>query len=79
MERLLVLRLESVGVAAEAWLNGVPLARTGAGQRAMTVPVHEFTLAGLNQVELVIEPPAPGQPAVPHPLLSDGQCGASAS
>lgn len=77
MERLLVLRLESVGVAAEAWLNGVPLARTGPGQRAVTVPVHEFTLAGANQVELVIEPPPPGQPAVPQPLLSDGQRGAS--
>lgn len=77
MERLLVLRLESLGVTAEAWLNGVPLARTGPGQRAVTVAVHEFTLAGANQIELVIEPAPAGQVAAPKPLLSDGQRGAS--
>jgi hypothetical protein len=77
MERLLVLRLETVGVAAEALLNGVPVARTSAAQRAITVPIHEYTLSGGNELELVIEPPAPGQPAVPQPLLSDGQRGAS--
>lgn len=78
MERLLVLRLQSVGVDAEAWLNGVPLARTAAGAPALTLAIHEYTLAGANDLALVIGPPSPGGPeAVPQPLLSDGQRGAS--
>lgn len=77
MERLLVLRLETLGVSAEASLNGVPLARTSAAQRAVTVAIHEYTLAGGNELELVIQPPPPGQPAAPEPQLSDGQRGAS--
>lgn len=77
MERLLVLRLQSVGVVAEAWLNGVVLARTGPEKRAVTVAVHEFTLSGANRVELVIEPAPPGRTAAPRPLLSNGQRGAS--
>jgi hypothetical protein len=77
MERLLVLRLESLGVAAEASLNGVPLARTRATGGAVTVPIHEFTCAGSNALELAIEPPPPGAAAAPRPLLSNGQQGAS--
>lgn len=77
MERLLVLRLEAVGVVAEAALNGVPLARTSASARAVTLPIHEYTLAGANELELVIAPPPPGQQGVARPLLSDGQQGAS--
>jgi hypothetical protein len=78
MERLLVLRLEAVGCTAEALLNGMPLARVGAGCRVLTVPVHEFTLAGSNELELVVAPPAPGGlAAVPQAVLSDGQAMAS--
>ncbi len=77
MERLLVLRLQSAGVAAEAWLNGVPLARTLADAPALTVPIHEYTLAGINELALVIAPPPPGQVGAPQPLLSDGRRGAS--
>ncbi|MDE2161428.1 MAG: hypothetical protein KGJ30_21185, partial [Burkholderiales bacterium] len=77
MERLLVLRLETIGVVAEASLNGVALARTSAARRAVTVPIHEYTLAGANEIELVIEPPPPGQAALPQALLSDGRRGAS--
>lgn len=77
MERLLVLRLESVGVTAEALFNGVPVARTGPARRVVTVPVHEYTLAGANEVELLIEPPPPGAEAAPQPLLSDGKQAAS--
>lgn len=77
MERLLVLRLETLGVAAEASLNGVPLARTPPGGGGVTVPVHEYTLSGANELELVIEPPPPGGVAAPEPLLSDGKRGAS--
>jgi hypothetical protein len=77
MERLLVLRLESIGVVAEASLNGVPLARSSAAGGAVTVPIHEYTLSGSNQLELVIAPPPPGGTAAPKPLLSNGQRGAS--
>lgn len=77
MDRLLVLRLETVGVAAEASLNGVPLARTPARGGAVTVPIHEYTAAGANQLSLVIAPPPPGGTAAPEPLLSNGQRGAS--
>ncbi len=61
MERLLVLRLESHGVAAEAWLNGVPLARTPRGGGLALLPVHEFTLSGANQLTLIIEPDSPAE------------------
>jgi len=77
MERLLVLRLESLGVAAEAVLNGVPLARSDPTGRAVTLPIHEYALAGGNELELVVEPPPPGQSASPQPQLSDGKQGAS--
>ncbi len=77
MERLLVLRLETIGVAAEALLNGVPLARTAAAGGAVTVPIHEYTCGGANELELVIDPPPPGAESAPAPLLADGRCGAS--
>lgn len=59
MERLLVLRLESRGVAAEASLNGLPLARTPRGGGCVLLPVHEYTLSGGNRLSLQIEPEAP--------------------
>ena len=80
MERLLVLRLECIGVTAEAVLNGIPVARIKALPEAasvITVPVHEYTIAGGNQIELVIEPPPPGRTVAPKPLLSNGRRGAS--
>jgi len=73
MERLLVLRLEAVGCSAEALLNGVPLARVDAARPARTLPVHEFTLAGANALELVVQPALPGAPEVIAPQLSDGK------
>lgn len=83
MERLLILRLEAVGCSAEAIFNGVPLARVGGTQRLLSLPVHEFTLAGSNEIELIINPapPAditdPAAAAAPEPALSDGAVGAS--
>lgn len=72
MERLLVLRLEGGGVAAEAVLNGVPLGRIGAGAPPLTLPIHEYTLAGANQLEVVIEPGQPGVNAPVQPRIGDG-------
>lgn len=77
MDRLLVLRLEAVGCDAEALLNGVPLARVGSTRQMVTLPVHEFTCAGANEIELVVRPAAPGAVPAPEPQLSDGQAWAS--
>lgn len=82
MDRLLVLRLESSGLAAEAVLNGVPLLRVGGARTVAHLPVHEYTLAGLNELQLVLRPAAPGAAAEPasepEPLLADGRTWASA-
>lgn len=77
MERLLVLRLESQGCTAEALFNGVPLARVGPSAPVATVPVHEFTFAGGNEIELVVHPGPPGAPPAPEPMIADGQSWAS--
>ncbi len=87
MERLLVLRLESIGIAAEAVFNGVPLLRTAAppadpdaapalAQR-VSISVNEFALAGSNTLELRVQPPAPGAAVESEPWLCDGQRGAT--
>lgn len=80
MDRLLVLRLRSHGVAAEAFLNGVPLARTPRGGGDCCVPVHEFVIAGANRLELVVDPPplVPGAPP-PAPVFGDGAWHADAA
>ena len=72
MERLLVLDLECGGCAAEASLNGMPVAALGpAGGRA-TLAVHEFTLAGANQLTLVVGAPASGLAVPSQPRVAIG-------
>lgn len=80
MDRLLTLRLRSHGVSAEAWLNGLPLARTPKRGGDCCVPVHEFVIAGANRLELVVEPPplTPGAPAS-EPIFGDGAWRADAA
>lgn len=79
MDRLLVLRLRSKGVAAEAWLNGVPLLRTPKAGGDCSLPVHEYVIAGSNRLELVVDPPPiTGGPAVP-PVIGDGGAAADAA
>ncbi len=82
MDRLLVLRLRSAGVAAEAWLNGVPVLRTGKAGGDACVPVHEYVVAGANRLELVVDPPLAGAAALapaPAPLIGDGGARADAA
>ncbi|WP_326534404.1 hypothetical protein [Pseudorhodoferax sp.] len=80
MDRLLVLRLRSSGVAAEAWLNGVPLLRTPRTGGDASMPVHEFVVPGDNRLELWVEPPPPGAvAAAPAPVFGDGQAHAGAA
>lgn len=80
MDRLLVLRLRSQGATAEAWLNGLPLARTPKGGGDCCVPVHEFVVAGANRLELVVEPPPIGAPgSAPAPQIGGGLARADAA
>jgi len=80
MDRLLVLRLRSQGVAAEAWLNGVPLLRTPRGGGDCCLPVHEYVIAGANRLELVVDPPPlTAPPAPPQLAFGDGAAGAQAA
>ncbi|MEO7244011.1 MAG: hypothetical protein ABIX12_02545 [Rubrivivax sp.] len=72
MDRIVVLRLEATGCRAEAALNGVPLLRLAppvglpaAGTvtaNAVALPVNEFTLQGLNELTLTVQPALPGAP-----------------
>ncbi len=62
MERLLVLRADVRECDAEVLLNGIALARLDAARPRVTMPVHEFTIAGNNRLELVVWP----QPAAPR-------------
>lgn len=76
MERLLVLKLAAQGCEAEALLNGVALARVGPRSPVTWLPVHEYTLAGANRLELLVGPPPakqpPPPPAPPTPKVGDG-------
>lgn len=75
MERLLVVTLDVTDCEAEVILNGIPLARASAARPRAVVPVHEFTVAGPNRLELVVWPQAFGAtdpPAPPRALVCDG-------
>jgi hypothetical protein len=58
MERLLVIKLVGQGCTAEAWFNGLPLARVTPLATEAVVPAHEAALMGLNRLELVVGPDA---------------------
>lgn len=71
MERLLLLRLRGLGIAAEAHVNGVPVLRLGPEGGQAALPVHEYLTEGDNLLQLVV---APGAAA---PRLAAGDCAAS--
>lgn len=77
MERLLVLKVDAMDCEAEAFVNGVPLARVNAARPTAIVPIHEYTMAGHNQLQLVVWPrPAvtPALPALPaEQRVADGK------
>ena len=72
MERLMVLQLESGGCPAEVLLNGMPVAALGPLGGRVCIAVHEYTLAGKNQLALVICPAPHGQQAVAQPRVAIG-------
>lgn len=67
MERLLMLHLQSARCAAEVQLNGMPVAFVGAGGGDVCLAVHEYTLAGRNEITLVAGAGIPGQPVPAQP------------
>lgn len=72
MERLLVLDLESSGCAAEAELNGMPVAALGTGGGRATLAVHEYTLAGRNTLALTVSATLPVQVVPSQPRIAIG-------
>jgi len=77
MERLLMLRMQAKGCAVEAHLNGMCVARLGAAGGVVTLPVHEYTLSGKNQISFTAStlPNPAAQPTLP--LISQGDLSAS--
>jgi len=72
MDRLLMLELAAGGCAVEAQLNGMPLAALGAAGGSTSLAVHEYTLAGRNDLTVVIGPAAPGTTAPSQPRVAIG-------
>lgn len=77
IERLLVVKLDVAECEAEAWLNGIPVARAGVEDASVRVAVNEFTLAGENQLMLRVWPLAPGAPEqAPAEVVASGRASA---
>jgi hypothetical protein len=80
IDRLLVLRLDVLDCEAEVLMNGVPIVRANAARPRAVVPVHEYTVAGINRFELVLWPRTAaaeqGEVAPPEPRVSNGRLAA---
>jgi hypothetical protein len=70
MERLLMLHLQAGACAAEALLNGMPVAHVGKDGGHACLPVHEYTLTGKNRLDLIVGGAAPGQPSPLQPRVA---------
>ena len=74
-QQMVILHLNTCGVVAEAWLNGIPVTRVEPNGYLNDVrPVHEYLLPGENRVVLLVqpglnpsEPMATGAPFTPPP------------
>jgi hypothetical protein len=68
-----MLRLSAKGCAVEAHLNGLCVARLGAQGGSVTIPVHEYTIAGRNRMTFVAGAASvTGEVAPPLPRVSRG-------
>lgn len=72
MERLLMIELSAGGCAVEAHLNDMPVAALGPGGGSTSLAVHEYTLAGKNQLGIVVAPPPPGSSVPSQPRIAIG-------
>lgn len=67
MERLMLIKLVGQGCTAEAWVNGLPMARISPQAPEAVVPAHEAALTGVNRLELVVGPESGGSAAAALP------------
>jgi hypothetical protein len=72
MERLLMIELSAAGCAVEAQLNGMPVAALGPSGGNTSLAVHEYTLAGKNQLAIVIAPAPAGASVASQPRIAIG-------
>ena len=72
MERLLMLELAAGGCAVEAQLNGMPVAALGPAGGSTSLAVHEYTLAGHNELSLVVGPGVAGATGPSQPRVAIG-------
>jgi hypothetical protein len=72
MERLLMIELACGGCAVEAQLNGLPVAALGPAGGSASLAIHEYTLAGRNELALVIAPAPPGTSVPSQPRVAIG-------
>ena len=72
MERLMVIKLVAQGCCAQAWFNGLPMARVTPQAPLVVVPTHEAALVGANRLELVVsaEPGAATPPTAAHVMAA---------
>lgn len=68
----MVLCLEAAGCPVEAQLNGMPVATLSAKGGRVSVAVHEYVLAGANQIALQIWPAPPNVTVTPQPRVAIG-------
>jgi hypothetical protein len=76
MDRLLVIKLQVQDCEAEVLLNGMPIVRANAARPCAIVPVHEYAVEGVNQLEMVLWPhpaQAAAQVAPPQSIVSTGK------
>jgi hypothetical protein len=62
MERVLMMLGRASGCSAEVWINDIPVAAMGATVGDVSLPIHEYILAGDNTITLVIDPVFPHDP-----------------
>jgi hypothetical protein len=78
MDRVLMLRVQAQGCGAEVLLNDIPVGRTAPQGGTLCLPVHEYLLAGSNEICMVIDPPsATSARLTTSPRVADGVVGAS--
>lgn len=78
MDRVLMLRMQAHGCGAEVLLNDIPVGRISAAGGTLCLPVHEYLLAGSNEICMVIDPPpATSARLATVPKVADGVVGAS--
>lgn len=72
MDRLMLLQLECAGCAAEALVNGLPVAALPAAGGRACLAVHEYIVAGRNRIGLRAGLPPAGLSAGPQPRVAVG-------